>query len=93
MANDTTGSFLVLDTAATTLVAGEVTQAWNIRNISFNGYSTITHTAVLKDGGGRIIWQTAGLTDKPAVHSGPVGIVYGLRLTTIGSGQVNVYLE
>lgn len=93
MANVTTGSVWVIDTAAADLVSASATTALSIAKMVWDSYTDKTHEVIVKDGGGRIIWQSKGLTDLPAIDNHGPFLVYGLRVTTLGSGQVNVYLE
>ena len=80
----------VLDTAG----AGAVKSGLSlVRVLTFRGYSTAGHRAVLQDSAGRIIAELEGITDLSPVQffmSDDGTPINGLALTTLDSGQVIV---
>lgn len=90
MANQLKTNPWVLDTAAATLLA---TYNMRIHHMEFVGYSTATHTCILKDVNGNVIWQAHGDVGLENIVSFDLGWVQGLALTTLDSGKVLVYLK
>jgi hypothetical protein len=90
MSNSLVANPWVLDTAGTTTLWSDFVK---IRHIEFVSYLGAAHTCVLTDNYGRTIWEGHGNTDLAPVVSQEVGWVHGLKLTTIDSGKVLVFIQ
>ena len=94
MANVSTGSWMVLDTAEAVVVTGTHIRILAIRYVG----TTNVDDCVVSDAAGKIIWAsklgavaTVGCQDQ--TYFGTDGIVVnGLTVTTLDNGKVYVYL-
>ena len=91
MANRIAGRPWVLDTAGSTLVW----PSWiKIAHFEFSGYTSgAADSAVLNDINGDLVWQAKGLATLEDQDSFKIGWVQGLKLATLTSGKVVVYIE
>lgn len=93
---------IILDTAdANTdlapLFAGSPSGRFKIRCIRWTGATTVTHTAVIKDNAGNIIWDDIAARanalqktiESPTLN---LWIRSGLRVATLDSGKLYIYL-
>ena len=87
MANILSGNPWILDTVGT-LTSERV----RLTGVRWVGATTATHTAVLTDGTGQVIWASegAGSSYVEADSFSPTRLYCGLRLTALGSGKVYV---
>ncbi len=95
MANILTSNPLYIDTAASSLII-PANQVLNVTAIMWNGYTDATHQVVVKNGAGTEIANSLGHTDKSSVDlvgGNGAKLIYGLIVSTLGSGHVQVFCE
>lgn len=75
--------------AGTVNITGKV----KIRHIEFVGYNAITDVCEVTNTNGLVIWDGHGAADFEVVRSGPIGWVTGVKVPTISSGYVRIYVD
>ena len=92
MANDIGGNPWVIDTASATALLE--TGVW-IERIKWNEPSTTGHQAILKDTSDRVIWTYRALAAGNGIaYEADLGGNYdGLKVTTLGSGTLYIYIK
>lgn len=92
MANDTTQSPWILDTAAT---IDSSSNEVRIKRLKWVGGTTAGHTCVIQNGAGtRNVWEDVAPAANYVASEefGDKGLLtYGFKLTTIASGKLYVY--
>jgi hypothetical protein len=89
-ANDTSISPWVLDTASGTAI-----QTGNIKVLCVRwvGATTAGHQAILTDNAGRVVWEeVAAGSNFSTSECMPLLFIGGIKLTTLGSGKVYLYV-
>jgi len=80
----------VIDTAsANVLFTGKIF----VRHFEFAGYAAGTDTVVVQDINSRPVWQADGKTDLDPVLSYKVGWIKGIKVPTLSSGKLYVYIK
>jgi len=90
MANQVVGNPWIIDTASSTLTAGIVT----VVGVRWIGATTNAHEAILTDTGGAVKWRSKHATAQLGVdtESRVPFSSQGLKVTTLGSGALYLYL-
>ncbi len=63
-----------------------------VKHFEFVSYTADAHLAVLQDTNGNVIWEVNGKSDLSNVVSQVVGWVKGIKLVTLNSGKILVYI-
>lgn len=88
MANATLGDPWIIDTGSSTLATGHV----KVRRVRWTGATTAGHVAILTDTAGLVKWTSEASGANYAEESAASFSCTGLKVTTLGSGKLYLYM-
>jgi hypothetical protein len=90
MANDLTKIPWIIDTAAATVLS---TDRLRVGIIRWEGATTLAHAAVVQDAAGREVWSDQADAANYESETYPERDIEGLKVPTLGSGRLKIWLR